>query len=270
MPNWTYNRIQGPKKVLDSLLDKDRKITFETLLPQPEELQILEKASNNNTLLRAFRRYYLEDYEGDIKDYYDKTSKQISYDEFIKDLYKDISLDTLQLSQDTLSKYGCDNWYDWRCKYWGCKWDANPLCEDPIEEDVCELEFETPWSPPEGIIRILAEKFPNEDWKWHADEESCAFSVDYYPDGSGGVHEEDVDPEYYLPYFPDNKKDFMADFENLTSKSDILSQIDITLPSMVYKEVKSNEKTKTIEVKVFNYESYGGEELYTAVINYSE
>ena len=269
MPNWTYNRIQGPKKVLDSLLDKDRKITFETLLPQPPEIKELDKV-NNNDLLKAFRRYYLDDFESDLKDYYSKMHSDKSFDEFVDSLYHDYPLDIVQLSQDAISKYGCDNWYDWRCKYWGCKWNANPLNEGPVDKDACELEFETPWSPPEGIIRLLAEKFPNEDWKWHADEESCAFSIDYYPDGSGGLHEEDVDPEFYLPYFPDNEKDFMADFENLTSKSDILSQINITLPDMVYREVKCDEKAKTIQVTVYNYESYGGEELYTVVFNYSE
>lgn len=282
MPNWTYNRVYGSKKVCDALLGKDRNPTFQKLIPVPEGIEIAsalsdyEKGLNYSAeLIAAFIKYYFDDDDAGFKNYLASIKYPKDYDEAIKDLHKVIPMDNLSILRDTLEQYHTLYWYDWRNQYWGCKWDANPLMQDPYEEDVTEIEFETPWSPPEGVIQEIAKQFPDEEWTWHADEESCAFSIDYTPDGSGGYWENDVDPEYYMPYFPDNPEDFKQDFENLTTKQDILEQINITLPNLIYRDIKLDEKTKTITVTVYNYPSYGGEKLYDVTFenvnfNYSD
>ena len=65
-----------------------------------------------------------------------------------------------------------DRWYSWNVANWGTKWD---LSRDAIEcdhFDGCsfECEFETAWSPAEGIFYELKERFPDVDVTWFYDE----------------------------------------------------------------------------------------------------
>ena len=68
-------------------------------------------------------------------------------------------------------------WYDWRLENWDTKWDAGDV---EIEEDIFggEMEsftanFNTAWSPPEGICRRLRDMFPKVSISWFYDEPGC-------------------------------------------------------------------------------------------------
>lgn len=52
------------------------------------------------------------------------------------------------------------NWYNWRCKNWGTKWD---LCEMEAEifEDVCYYRFYTAWTPPLPVIETMSKAYPD-------------------------------------------------------------------------------------------------------------
>ncbi len=50
-----------------------------------------------------------------------------------------------------------DDWYWWRVKNWGTKWNASSC--DYIYDDQC-FTFETAWAPPEPVIKVLAKRFP--------------------------------------------------------------------------------------------------------------
>lgn len=58
-------------------------------------------------------------------------------------------------------KYGATNWYDWRYKNWGVKWDAFRT-EWLNDFEVC---FETPWGPPILFLINLSKKFPHTQFK---------------------------------------------------------------------------------------------------------
>ena len=45
------------------------------------------------------------------------------------------------------------NWYDWRCKFWGVKWNA---CDTYIEDDDT-ISFDTPWCAPLPVLLKLSE-----------------------------------------------------------------------------------------------------------------
>ena len=80
-----------------------------------------------------------------------------------------------------------DDWYEWRNKMWGVKWDTRPPSgENGMYEGLPEVHgnydyeiiynFDTPWCPPTGIYRYLAEYGlkditgdPNAtiSWFWH-------------------------------------------------------------------------------------------------------
>ena len=64
-----------------------------------------------------------------------------------------------------------DRWYDWRLRYWDTKWDCYDL---EIDEDDLpngfEVQFNTAWSPPEGICRAMRKQYPDIDISWFYDE----------------------------------------------------------------------------------------------------
>jgi len=59
-------------------------------------------------------------------------------------------------NEELITKYGADNWYTWRLKNWGTKWN----CYDIIISDT-EVQFDTAWSCPEAIIKHLSIVHPD-------------------------------------------------------------------------------------------------------------
>lgn len=51
------------------------------------------------------------------------------------------------------------NWYDWRVKFWGTKWNADTISID-VSDNWIAIAFNTPWEPPMPIIKRLMEMFP--------------------------------------------------------------------------------------------------------------
>ena len=64
-----------------------------------------------------------------------------------------------------------DRWYDWRLKYWDTKWDCYDLgmCDHDLPHGF-EVQFNTAWSPPEGICRAMRKQYPDIDIQWFYDE----------------------------------------------------------------------------------------------------
>ena len=53
-----------------------------------------------------------------------------------------------------------DRWYHWCIDNWGTKWELSEL-DIEYDEEVLELTFSTAWSPPEGIMQELKDKYPD-------------------------------------------------------------------------------------------------------------
>ena len=56
---------------------------------------------------------------------------------------------------ELVAKYGYDNWYDWHINNWGTKWNSY---DNEIQDNV--LSFQTAWSMPEPIFKMMAEMYP--------------------------------------------------------------------------------------------------------------
>ena len=63
-----------------------------------------------------------------------------------------------------------DRWYHWCVENWGTKWDCSELCVEYADDEQLELTFSTAWSPPEGIIEKLREKYPDLTFSCFYDE----------------------------------------------------------------------------------------------------
>ena len=55
-------------------------------------------------------------------------------------------------------KYGADNWYDWRIKNWGVKWDAGESGFYKRGDDWI-VSFQTPWGPPIEFLKRMSKQF---------------------------------------------------------------------------------------------------------------
>ena len=53
---------------------------------------------------------------------------------------------------------------------WGTKWEADVTGFEVQDYDTLEIEFQTAWSPPEGVVRKLREKFPELSFSCFYDE----------------------------------------------------------------------------------------------------
>lgn len=58
------------------------------------------------------------------------------------------------------------NWYEWQCKFWGCKWDAS----DISVYNSC-IEFDTPWDAPIPVMEEICKVIPSVPFSWEFSEE---------------------------------------------------------------------------------------------------
>lgn len=65
------------------------------------------------------------------------------------------------LSREDETKFpGTLNWYGWSCKFWGTKWNCYDVSIEQ-EEGCVVYRFDTAWSSPNPVIKVLAASYPN-------------------------------------------------------------------------------------------------------------
>jgi|TARA_R110000851_G_scaffold26927_2_gene75995 hypothetical protein len=76
------------------------------------------------------------------------------------------------------------DWWTWRNDNWGTKWNLVPNHDGDLTaymtvedgEDYISLEFDTAWSPPNGIYEAIVEKYPDLDINWFYREDGVQIS----------------------------------------------------------------------------------------------
>ena len=188
MPNWCTNYLKIDKEVADKYILNDENVDFNKMIPMPESFE------NTDSHIRANDIYcYLSDYgknsiADDIKDHYkdmfgswrnDIETMEDQYNDFCKqnkyftiDWSKGIPKSTEITREEALKSsydrgkrncenydtYGVPDWYSWRYKNWGVKWNAHTIGVDDYDKDLYEIIFDTPWGPPDTWMETLAEK----------------------------------------------------------------------------------------------------------------
>jgi hypothetical protein len=197
MPNWVDNILtfdadeETAKKIRDIVLDERGQVTFQKLIPRPEELDITNRSSGIcDTDLDGFNnkdnffagiapkhadivatgaefvcRYY-EKYVQKKAEDIPKFNNQIveaKVDmkgiELLSKPYADgINKEPAEFVQAIKNKiqFGYSTWYRWNIENWGCKWDAS----ETYASDLNSYQFNTPWSPPGPWLEALSNAFP--------------------------------------------------------------------------------------------------------------
>ena len=96
---------------------------------------------------------------------------------------------TQKMSDDLKNKYGADNWYEWTCNNWGTKWNAYDIFVDGYD-----IQFDTAWSTPDPIFRILSEQHPNVLIHVRYADEDFGYNVGEY-EFEGGILVGEIIPE---------------------------------------------------------------------------
>ena len=73
-----------------------------------------------------------------------------------------------------------DRWYHWCIENWGTKWEPDMLDVDGDQDsEMLEITFNTAWSPPEGVVEKMREKYPKLTFQCFYDEPGCEIAGYY-------------------------------------------------------------------------------------------
>jgi hypothetical protein len=108
------------------------------------------------------------------------------------------------------------NWYNWNLSNFGCKWDCSEVyvwTENEDNSSFFQVQFQTPWSPPEAFLKTLMNKFPSLDMTLNWEEEQ-GFGAEWSasdPDDDGErsiVIDEEWDiPDSHADYVERDRED---------------------------------------------------------------
>ena len=194
MPNWVRSKItieaENADEIIKNLLTKDEndelQVDFNKIVPMPESLNIISgtlTATCVNLYLNSikktedFRKYITisvlndmnfinrdnDDFEEEMQDclnYKDFNSKEPKFKT------KEDVLAYGKQALDNLLNYGAIDWYDWRVKHWGTKWNA-----DCTQIDGNTIKFETAWDPVCYLFGEYSKRYPDATFYYEYAEE---------------------------------------------------------------------------------------------------
>ena len=125
------------------------------------------------------------------------------------------------------------NWYDTNIERWGCKWDVDIEFESMgLENDCIYMNIQTAWSPCNGFLRLLSEKYGvdvENNYSEGGNDFAGLFTIE---DGNEsnecytylrGLYKFDYDSFLYEVR---NEIEFMVDDENPIALEDLLNGFD--------------------------------------------
>lgn len=217
MPNWVTNRIKfsdrtsfdlfRSKYVAETLPENPEKplirtFDFNRLIPMPESLAIEEGSRTEDGVSIVLLRMRREG-DPDAGRYAQAVAEARRHDGFLflrriretdeildekaADYEKRGQLDyVLELGRKAIRNildYGYPSWYKWALAHWGTKWNASMYRDDP---ETLEVWFETAWSTPEPVIKLLVESMGAHAFEEieYADED-LGSNCGYYEFGDG-------------------------------------------------------------------------------------
>ena len=214
MPNWVRNNIiaREPETLKKLLLDENGNVDFNKVIPMPQDLQITSGSMSYKVQHKTwFSEFTAEEIKkqqpitDEFEKLYNDTMTQQEFASLVvtnkplfekirkflglklrgqyaqrKDCIKDY-IETFAKGFFNLKRYGERDWYEWSINNWGCKWNASESRVDTKFDGTMVISFDTPWSPPQGVLEEIAKHTPIRVC-WSDEGCSPAYIEDYYLD----------------------------------------------------------------------------------------
>ena len=89
----------------------------------------------------------------------------------------------VELVKKFMETYGVEDWWHWRVKNWGTKWELDSVYMSEMKQtprrdiELFEIHylFESAWAPPVDAFTKISEQFPELVFFMHFEEPGCAF-----------------------------------------------------------------------------------------------
>ena len=120
------------------------------------------------------------------------------------------------LGPDERKLYGDNNWYDWRVRNWGTKWNAYNTY---LDKENNTIEFDTAWACPLEFLYKFAEMCDKYDVRFEGKwaDEDCGYNVGtFYSD----------DGQFYYDYMENNSHEAYEIYVELKGESCTLHKDD--------------------------------------------
>lgn len=173
MPNWTLNTInvRGSKEDIATMLNDAVKgengaLSLSSWFPIPETFKKYDTTNFPNAKGLVIGKKYHDAWG----------NEGIVTEEMIEE-YK-------RATEEQMREYGVVGWHDYRCKYYGCKWDCEVEVLGEINDSV-NLAIETPWNAPNAFLLHLSERYPNLTFVNHAVYEEGEWETVSFSKGEG-------------------------------------------------------------------------------------
>ena len=171
MPNHitNYVRIGGSKAKIDFLvknvklirepdekLDDENEFDFNGIIEMPDELKHTKSPTD------VF----------ETQEEVDAANAKFSTSPLASTLQHETAAITKEEADRRMEKHNALNWYDWANNYWGTKWGAYDVHYLGGNDTEIAVVFNTAWSPPEEIFRMLEETDYSVDCFWQDEDPS--------------------------------------------------------------------------------------------------
>tara|TARA_R100001126_G_scaffold102750_1_gene89015 strand:- start:12135 stop:12905 length:771 start_codon:yes stop_codon:yes gene_type:complete len=207
MPNWCDNTLiiyDNPEMDLGRVAGKLSKaldfeadiFDFQEIVPVPIPLLNKEKIESDNftCINNDLDLLFLEqDIHDNWKDSYNEDDSNYPYQNV---LCRDMLKELIPSDDFLMEQYNCKTSYDYRVEHWGCKWCGSEL-SFRISKKELVLYFQTPWGPPETIIKTIAGWFPDNDYQYTVYEPGCGLLYrETYDGDEHDIHHVDLGNSY--------------------------------------------------------------------------
>ena len=203
MPNhvttiFTLEGISGEAltKAQEVFLNDKRLVDFDKIVPMPDCLKDFEPHGGiTSRASMALGLLKMPSEEG--TDFTDLTDR-LRFSNGMRDATNPINEQDIPLVCRAMSNFaecGYLYWYDWCNDNWGTKWGAYAQ-PDGWPDDTAEFKFETAWSHPKEILRLMSERIGDVKISVAFADEDTGSNCGKYVLRAGQVIEEDIAPRY--------------------------------------------------------------------------
>ncbi|MBD1572913.1 hypothetical protein HC725_06415 [Vibrio sp. S17_S38] len=191
MPNHVTTIVQSDSAVIESMLNGDRLVDFNLIIPKHQDLELGSSLGINLAAESAANLMCME---------------PTSNNELIAklELINRLKTNAIEMTDECFEQFvqmmrnkrshGFYHVMDFARNAWGTKWNAYDQSAE-INTD-CKVTFDTAWSHPAPVILFISKKFPNSVIKVNYADEDLGSNCGFYTIQNGNITTQNIAPNY--------------------------------------------------------------------------